>query len=889
MERDSLSEQNVWLSSLERSSREQNRVLAARLQALESATSDLCWITTSEGYFFAEQDSWKRFTGQSLEIAIGKGWLEAIHPADRDRLELVHTQCVRTKQTNSLRCLLRNGQGQYQHLSLCCIPVLNEADRVREVMYLGSMLAPNCQNTTTWLQQVGMEHLEARLIDMAHDAILVCDPADGRILSWNQGAAKLYGYSAEDAVGRLAPDLFQTRFPGSQKEFFDALIREGRWEGELGHLCRNGRIVTVEARFVLMRSDDGQPLAILEVSRDITERKQMEEQLKDYIQLAETAGQIGLWTWEFAQDKHISTSFDESIFPGLFPTGPVNYEAFLQKVHPDDREATDQAIHEALEQKIDYINEYRVLHPELGILWHLAYGRGVYDEQGKPIRLVGVVLNITERKRIEQELHDANEKVMSILESITDTFMYLDEEWRYIYVNSQACYYIGRTREELLGHVFWDMSPNASGTVLEQSFREAMEKKKVVLFDTYDSRTGRWFFIRVHPAKGGLTVFGSDITERIQIEEALRKSEAKFRRLVEANISAVAVANSEGLVSEANDAYLKMVEYTQEELEQGKVNWHDLTPPEYYEEDRRALQELHETGVCQPFEKEYITKHGKRVPILIAAATIEGNAEKYIVFAVDITPQKELEKQREHFFRLVSHELRTPLTAINGSLQLAQRRLARAGKKISVPTAAFEEAFGKVEETLVQSLRQTHVLNRLIDDLVESARVSVEKLSLSLEPYNLVEIVRDTVDDMRFTMPERAILLEDLPQEISVLADAGRISQVLANFISNALKYSPHEKPIVVGMTLEEQQARVWVRDWGPGLSPEDQVRVWERYFQGKGVADREVKSVNLGLGLHLCRLLVRQHNGKIGVESQLGEGSTFWFALPLLDDDGQA
>jgi signal transduction histidine kinase len=142
--------------------------------------------------------------------------------------------------------------------------------------------------------------------------------------------------------------------------------------------------------------------------------------------------------------------------------------------------------------------------------------------------------------------------------------------------------------------------------------------------------------------------------------------------------------------------------------------------------------------------------------------------------------------------------------------------------------------------------------------------------------------VRETVEDLRFTVPERNIQLEDMPQEAHVLVDAGRISQVIANFLSNALKYSPSEKPITVGVTEGDQEARVWVRDEGPGLSPQDQQRVWQRYFQGEGAHNRDVKSVNLGLGLHLCRLLIEQHHGRIGVESQVGQGSTFWFTLPL-------
>jgi PAS domain S-box-containing protein len=888
MERDSLSERNALLSAIEASPDEYHHMLSARLRALEEAISDLCWLTTDEGHFCAGQASWERFTGQNGMQAMGRGWLEAAHPGDRKLLEMRHAQCVRTKQPCDIVCLLRNAEGHYKYLSLRCIPVLNDAGRVHEVMYLGTLLLPGQQEAHRWRHRIGIEHLEALLIDIAHDAILVFSPTNGHILSWNQGASRLYGYSEEEAVGRLAPELLQTQYPVSQEAFVQALIHDSEWEGELKKVRRDGRLVTVETRFVVMHSEDGRPLAVLEVSRDVTERKRTEQQLKEYIQLAETAAQIGLWTWDLVQQKGGVLPFPErviaAVFPEYKPGQLLNDEQFLQIVHPDDREITRKAIHDAWEQRSEYRNEFRVFDTEQSILWYAAYGRTVCNEQGEPVRMVGIVLNITERKRIEQALQDANEKVMALIESITDAFMALDKDWRCVYINSQASHYIGKSREEMLGKVFWEVASRERNTIFEQKLREAMDEQKTVLFDLFAELSGCWFVVRAYPAQGGITVFVSDITERKQMEEALRKSEAKLRRLVEANVSGVAVGDSQGRIIEANDAYLKLLGYSREELEHDTIDWRELTPPEYREADEHALQALRETGVCQPYEKEYFTKQGERVPILFTGATIEGGeqAERHIVFVVDLTRQRVLEKQREHLLHLVSHELRTPLTAINGSLQLARRRLLRAKQSVGEEAALSEEVLNKIEEILLQSLRQTHVLNRLIDDLVESARITAEKLSLTLESHNLVEIVRGTVEDMRFIMPGRSILLEDMPQEVQVLVDAGRINQVLANLIANALKYSPHEQPVAIGITLDKQVARVWVRDWGAGLSPEDQQYIWQRYFQGKGVQDRDIKSVNLGLGLYLCRLLIEQHQGQIGVESQLGQGSTFWFTVPL-------
>jgi PAS domain S-box-containing protein len=894
MEHDSGPEQNILLSSVESTVDEHNRVLSARLHALEKATSDLCWVTTHNGHFLAEQTSWENFTGQHSAQAAGKGWLETVHPSERRLLESIHSQCVQTGKSYYIVCLLQNARGHYMSLSIHCVPVFNEAGNVNEVMYLGTLLLPGQRSIDKWLHQIGMEHLEALLIDMAYDAIILTDHV-GRILSWNQGATNLYGHSAEEVVGQRAFDVLQpdaslskSGASHSLEEFVHSLLRDGKWEGELSHTRHDGRLIIVEAHFVLIRSENGHPLAVLDVSRDITERKHTEQLLKEYIQLAETAGEIGLWTWDFVQEKSffsLPAKMISSVPSNCQPSQPVSYKQFLHMVHPDDRTFTDEALRTALEQKIDYINEFRTVDVKQNIFWYMAYGRMIFNEQGKPVRMIGILVNITERKRIEQALLEANEQVTSIIESVTDAFIYLDKEWRYIYANSHACNDLRKSRDELVGNVLWDVQPQLRGTIVEQRFRETMDKRNGTVFNFFCELTETWLVMRTYPAKDGITVFMADITERMHIEEALRKSEAKFRRLAEANVGGTLVGDAKGRILEANDAFLKMIGYTREELEHGEINWRALTPPEYHEADEHALQEARDTGVFQLFEKEFFTRQGKRVPILLTGTTLEEDAEKHIVFVVDLSKQKELEKQRERFLHLVSHELRTPLTAINGSLQLAQRRLLRAKQRTSL-TPEFEAVLNKIEEVLLQSLHQTNVLNRLTDDLVESARITAEKLSLSLQPRNLVEIVQATVEDTRFAVPKRNIMLEDMPQKVWVLVDPDRISQVLSNFISNALKYSPHEKPVAVGVKLEGQErVRVWVRDWGEGLSPEDQQRIWQRYFQGKGVQDHDIKSVNLGLGLYLCTLLVQQHDGSVGVESQLGEGSTFWFTLPVYSE----
>lgn len=190
--------------------------------------------------------------------------------------------------------------------------------------------------------------------------------------------------------------------------------------------------------------------------------------------------------------------------------------------------------------------------------------------------------------------------------------------------------------------------------------------------------------------------------------------------------------------------------------------------------------------------------------------------------------------------------------------------------------------FEKLNKLLEQSLRQTRVQNRLINDLLDISRLAIDKLELTIQPQDLIHLVRETVKDLRYTAGNREINLK-LPEQQTILvqADSDRIGQVLSNYITNALKYTAPSEPVTVEVTLGINEARVWVHDKGVGLSEEDQKRIWESYYRTSNANDQQGTGINLGLGLHICQILIQRHEGQVGVVSKEKEGSSFWFSLP--------
>src|SRR5262249_21242735 len=199
-------------------------------------------------------------------------------------------------------------------------------------------------------------------------------------------------------------------------------------------------------------------------------------------------------------------------------------------------------------------------------------------------------------------------------------------------------------------------------------------------------------------------------------------------------------------------------------------------------------------------------------------------------------------------------------------------------KAIPAGVAAYlayvQESHGLIEH-------QVQRLERLVNDLVEVSRIHAGKLELHLEPVDIAALVRHIVEDQQAVSSREIRLHLSASQLDPVVADADRIEQVLTNFLTNALKYSPADQPVEMGLEVEEQQVRVWVRDGGPGIPEVEQEHIWERFHRVPGIQVQSGSGIGLGLGLSISREIIAPHQGQTGVESELGAASTFCFPLP--------
>ena len=235
--------------------------------------------------------------------------------------------------------------------------------------------------------------------------------------------------------------------------------------------------------------------------------------------------------------------------------------------------------------------------------------------------------------------------------------------------------------------------------------------------------------------------------------------------------------------------------------------------------------------------------------------------------------------QMEAFLGMAGHELKNPLSSMKLSLQVVARRmrgLIQRGTLDATDGTSLLEQVVRAERTEVR-------LDRLVNDVLDASRVRAGMLELDLKPTDLAAVVREAVEELRQVNPERTLrLVSPEGQRVPVIADSQRLGQVVTNYLTNALKYSPADLPVTVGIAVEGKEARVRVRDEGPGVPSQEHEHIWERFHRVQGIEVQSGSGVGLGLGLHISRTIIERHHGQVGVLSAPGEGSTFWFSLPL-------
>ncbi|WP_392482059.1 PAS domain S-box protein [Nostoc sp. C110] len=647
-----------------------------------------------------------------------------------------------------------------------------------------------------------------------------------------------------------------------------------------------------------------------QLQQEIAQRQQLEVILKDSeerLRLALDVSQMGLWDWNILTNQVIWSENYELLF-GLLPSsfdGP--YETFQKCVYPEDKQSVMQRIGYALTQKTDYNDEFRIIRSDQSVHWISAKGKFIYNEQGKAVRMIGVCMETTVCKQAEESTRELTTQVQeqanilnAILTASVDHIYIFNRQGCYQYVSRDAATILGFKPQDLVGKTLQELDlPTDLVEQVDNQLKAVIKTGQPIKDECkYVTADGAHYYEYIltplrnlNQSIEGVITVSRDITEHKRAEKSLRESEARFRRLFESNLIGVAFWNVDGFVIDANDAFLQLAGYTHEEFTLlGKVNWRELTPIEYKYLDDRAILEVQTTGVSKIYEKEYIHRNGKRVPIVLGIALLNDSQEHGVAFVLDITDRKLAEKEcdrllqcertarqeaeianqiKDEFLAVLSHELRTPLNPILGWSKMLRTR------------KFDEQTTNRALETIE---RNAKLQTQLIEDLLDVSRILQGKLNLNICPVNLVMVVEAALETVRLAAEAKSIEIQTIFDASlgQVMGDPNRLQQVVWNLLSNAVKFTPTGGRVGIRLMEASNQIQIQVSDTGKGINPDFLPFVFDYFRQADGTTTRTFGG--LGLGLAIVRKVVEMHGGKVQAESAgEGLGTTFTVELPLL------
>lgn len=665
-------------------------------------------------------------------------------------------------------------------------------------------------------------------------------------------------------------------------------VKTGRHDVEHRIILPNGEVRWVHELAASEQDAQGNLIRLIGTVQDITERKNTETALRiSESRFQDVAAAAGEYIWE--TDDQGRYTFLTAPFESLLG---IPLDQALGKTPFDfmPKEEADRVAAFFLE-KLNRREPFRGLehysaHAHGHHVWQRVSGLPMTDEQDRLIGYRGTALDITETKHAIEAVENLSMRFQLAVESATVGI------WDYDPVQDVLVW--DKTMLELYG-VAPDAFPGAY-----QAWKDGLhpEDAQRTLREFSEALQGRRSFdteFRIRRPDGGvrwLKAFGQvrrdaagratrvvgtnwDITQRKQAELALAENVRHTQAILDNVVDGIITIDEDRIITSYNRAAERIFGYTGSEVLGRNVNM--LMPePHHGNHDEYVRNYLH-SGMAKIIgigrEVEARRKNGQTFPMDLSVSEITRNARKIFIGMVrDITDRKRMEKMKSEFVATVSHELRTPLTSISGSISLL-----------------LGGALGEFPDPIRQMLDVAHKnslrLSSLINDLLDMEKIATGKMRFEMRIHEVMDLVEQA---LRLSAPHAAQyqVTFDLVQRADgalIRVDEQRFQQILANYLSNAAKFSPSGGTVRVGVENDDNRVRIHIRDDGPGIPAEFRSRIFEKFSQADSSDTRQKGGT--GLGLAIAKELAEKMSGQVGFDSVEGQGAVFYLDLPRVVD----
>jgi PAS domain S-box-containing protein len=485
------------------------------------------------------------------------------------------------------------------------------------------------------------------------------------------------------------------------------------------------------------------------------------------------------------------------------------------------------------------------------------------------------------QKLIERVQDEA--RVRLLADALPVYIAYLDREQRYQFVNRIYEQRFGLSRAQIQGQHIRSLLGEEAYQMIEHQL-EAVIAGEMVSYEvvqTGQDGLTRWFSSLLVPDVAedgqvrGCFSLVTDISDRKRAEAALRESEERFRSAFDDAAIGMAIVSLTGQWLQVNQALCEIVGYCEAELTQ--MTFQEITHADDLEANLNCMQQMLSGALWNyQMEKRYIHQQGHVVWALLSVSLVRDPDQQPLYFVTqvqDISDRHTVDRLKDEFIGVVSHELRTPLTAIRGALGL-------------LASGIYNDSPDKFKRMLEIALNDSDRLGQLVNDILDLERLSSANTTLAMHRCNVALLLEQAAVSAQIIAANVSIDLVVQPISAQVRADPHAILQVLTNLLSNAIKFSSPGSTVWLSAQLHPDTPDVLfqVTDQGRGIPADKLETIFDR-FQQVDVSDSRRKG-GTGLGLAICRAIVQQHNGTIWAESQLGQGSRFYFTLPIVLSD---